>query len=73
MIIILTNQDLKDESGLVPQHLLRDSHLRSYVQSAASYAEDVYFWRDGIATAMKRRNAPLEVPNWLHGLTGVDR
>lgn len=73
MIIILTNQDLKDGSELVSQYLIRESDLRSYVQSAALHAEDVYFWRGGVATALKRRNAPLEVPNWLHGLTGVDR
>jgi hypothetical protein len=32
---------------------------------AACVAEDVYFWRDGNVKALKRRNAPLEIPDWL--------
>lgn len=73
MIIILTDLDLREDSRGKLATELTETDLRGYVASAGLYAEDVYFWREGIATALKRRNAPLVTPNWLHGLTGVDR
>lgn len=73
MIIILTDMDLREGSRGKEVAQFTETDLRPAVANAGLYAEDVYFWRDGIATAMKRRNAPLEVPHWLHGLTGVDR
>ena len=72
MIIILTDLDLRESSRGKAASDLVESDLRAHVSIARMYAEDVYFWRDGFAVALKRRNAPLVVPTWLHGLTGVD-
>lgn len=73
MIIILTDQDLQKHAQEKPIETVPEIDFRSYVTTTGMYAEDVYFWRDGVVTALKRRNAPLEVPHWLQGLTGVDR
>ena len=72
MIIILTNSDLQERSREKPIGTMMENDYRSYVSTACLYAEDVYFWRDGVITALKRRNAPLIVPEWLEGRGGVD-
>lgn len=73
MIIILTDQDIQKHSQGKSVKAIPEIDFRSYVTTASMYAEDVYFWRDGVATAIKRRNAPLVVPDWLRGLKGVDQ
>jgi hypothetical protein len=73
MIIILTDQDIQKHGQGKPIETIPEIDFRSYVTTACMYAEDVYFWRDGTATAMKRRNTPLVVPDWLRGLVGVDQ
>ena len=73
MIVILTDLDLREASRGKPVSTFNETDFRASVSSATLYAEDVYFWRDGFPVALKRRNAPLVVPTWLHGLTGVDR
>lgn len=69
MILITTPNDLI-ESGREPQSIY---DLKAEPVTCALWAEDVYFWRDGKVAALKRRNAPLVVPEWLESLSGVDK
>jgi hypothetical protein len=66
MIIILTDEDL-GESG-IPLADISFGSFDENVLPSLSWAEDVYFWRDGEVKVLKRRNAPLTVPDWLRGL-----
>lgn len=71
MILICTDADL--EVGLVPLSEVGGLSLNYDAQLAATHAEDVYFWRAGEVKPLKRRNAPLVVPEWMKNLEGVDR
>lgn len=69
MILITTNDDVI-KTIRDPQSIY---DLNADAGKCALYAEDVYFWRDGKVKALKRRNAPLVVPEWLENLSGVDK
>ena len=56
-----------------PLNLIGMSNLNDDAMVTAAYAEDVYFWRNGEVKPLKRRNAPLEAPEWIRNLEGVDR
>lgn len=73
MIIIYTDRDLAANCEGVPLDIIRTTHIDSDIQPSANWAEDVYFWRKGEVKALKRRNAPLVVPEWLKDRTDVDR
>lgn len=70
MIVILTDYDLDLASDFAEVSL---DDFDDDLWSAINAAEDVYFWRDGEVKPLKRRNAPLVVPDWLQCLEGVDR
>ena len=67
MILICTKDDLRSD---IEPRSLHDLDDDAYL--IAGHVEDVYFWRDGNVTPLKRRNAPLIVPEWLEGREGVD-
>lgn len=70
MILICTLADLPSHHDGSPRSMfeLNEAAFRS-----ACTAEDVYFWRDGDVTPLKRRNCSLEVPEWLTNRKEVDR
>lgn len=70
MILITTDSDLIAKGIAFEDVELGD--LKDEALSAAALAEDVYFWRTGDTRAIKRRNAPLIVPDWLKDRMGVD-
>ncbi len=73
MIIIYTDQDVRPEHDQVPVEIVQWGDLDADKIPSGAWAEDVYFWRDGEVKVLKRRNAPLIVPEWLKDLEGVDR
>lgn len=73
MIIIFTKDDLKSSSRDVASSAMILSDVSDDKMPCSGWAEDVYFWRDGRVKPLKRRNAPLFVPEWLENLEGVDR
>lgn len=70
MILITTDADLVARGIAFEDVEFGD--LRDEALSAAALSEDVYFWRTGDTRAIKRRNAPLVVPDWLKDRKGVD-
>lgn len=72
MIVIYTDRDLGALSG-IPFEDVQQRHVLKDLLPPASWAEDVYFWREEKVKALKRRNAPLVVPEWLESRSDVDR
>lgn len=71
MILITTDIDLT--SPAVPIEEISQADLNDETRHCSLWAEDVYFWRNGETIAIKRRDGPLVVPEWLENLSGVDR
>lgn len=71
MILICTDDDLKVTE--IPLPKIGALNLKDDALLAAAHSEDVYFWRGGEVKPLKRRNAPLVIPEWMKGLEGVDR
>lgn len=72
MIIILTDQDLTLEARTKLAGEVNLSDIEPDKFPVTGWAEDVYLWRPAIVRALKRRNAPLDVPSWLQNAEGVD-
>lgn len=71
MIIIYTDQDLARKADSFAE--VSQGRVHEDLIPCAAWAEEVYFWRDGEVKVLKRRNAPLEIPEWLKDRKDVDK